>query len=65
AGKILPDLLFEYDAAGRINQQTSVQAGSNMYRIWRYVYDARGLKIKEGVFNKYKEPEGRIEYSYQ
>lgn len=65
AGRILPDLIFEYDAVGRISQQTSVQSGSNMYRIWRYVYDARGLKLKEGVFNKYKEPEGRIEYSYQ
>lgn len=65
AGRILPALIFEYDDAGRISQQTSVQTGSNMYRIWRYVYDARGLKIKEMVFNKYKEPEGRIEYSYQ
>lgn len=65
AQRILPDIIFEYDEDGRVSQQTTVHTGSNMYRIWRYVYDSKDLKIKEGVFNKYKEAEGRIEYSYQ
>lgn len=65
AQRILPDIIFEYDEDGRVSQQTTVQTGSNTYRIWRYVYDSRDLKLKEGVFNKYKQAEGRIEYSYQ
>jgi len=65
AQRILPDIIFEYDEDGRVSQQTTVHTGSNSYRIWRYVYDSRDLKMKEGVFNKYKEAEGRIEYSYQ
>ncbi|HSC55244.1 MAG TPA: hypothetical protein VLC98_16545 [Phnomibacter sp.] len=65
AQRILPDMMFEYDEDGRLSQQTTVHTGSNTYRIWRYIYDSRDLKIKEGVFNKYKQEEGRIEYSYQ
>lgn len=66
AGKILPDYLFEFDEKGRLIQQTTVlgTVGGN-YRIWRYVYDGRGLKIKEGIFNKQQQLEGSIEYQYQ
>ncbi len=65
AKRILPDYVYEYDNAGNISQQTTVQPSTGQYRIWKYTYDSRGLKIREDVLNKYKQPEGRIEYSYQ
>lgn len=66
AGRILPDYLYEYDEQGRLVQQTTVlSANGGNYRIWRYVYDSRGLKIKEGVFNKQQQLEGSIEYTFQ
>jgi len=43
---------------------TVVSADNPDYLIWRYLYDAKGLKTKEALFNKQKELTGRIEYSY-
>lgn len=65
AQKILPDYTFEYNGAGRISSMMTVVEGTNQYRTWRYTYDERGLKTGEVVFNKYKQREGRLTYTYE
>ena len=65
AHKILPDYTFEYDANGRLTSMMTVLNGTNQYRTWRYKYDGRGLKTGETVFNKYKQQEGKLVYSYE
>jgi len=66
AQKLLPTMMFEYDDTGRIIQKLTVVSADNPdYLIWRYLYDAKGLKTKEALFNKNKELTGRIEYAYQ
>lgn len=63
--KLLPDFMFEYDDKNRVIQQIStLSASSRNYLIWRYAYNEKGLKTKEALFNKQKEPTGRIEYTY-
>ena len=66
AQKLLPTMMFEYDDTGRIIQKLTVVSADNPdYLIWRYLYDAKGLKTKEALFNKQKELTGRIEYAYK
>lgn len=63
--KLLPDIMFEYDEQGHVAQRITTTSSLNIkYLIWRYVYDARGLKTKEALFNSNKEMTGKIEYSY-
>jgi YD repeat-containing protein len=63
--KLMPDLLFEYDDTDRIIQKitttTSISLG---YLIWRYIFDEKGLKTKEALFNDDKQLTGKIEYAY-
>ncbi len=65
ARRILPDYTFEYDAGGRLAGMVTFINGTNQYRTWRYTYDARGLKTGEVVFNKDRQQEGKLVYSYQ
>lgn len=64
--KMLPDYSFDYDEAGRLNEMTvyRVQSSGSDYLTWRYLYDEKGLKIKEGCFDRDKKIVGRIEYEY-
>jgi YD repeat-containing protein len=63
--RLLPTHMFEYDAGGRMIQKMTVLSANNPdYLIWRYVYNEKGLKTKEALFNKQKELTGRIDYSY-
>ncbi|MET0637971.1 MAG: hypothetical protein ABWZ25_18205 [Chitinophagaceae bacterium] len=63
--QLLPDFMFEYDDQNRVIQQIStLSATSRNYLIWRYMYNSKGLKTKEALFNKQKELTGRIEYTY-
>jgi hypothetical protein len=34
------------------------------YNIWRYIFNEKGLKTKEALFNNDRELTGKIEYSY-
>ncbi len=64
--KLMPDVLFEYDENDRVIQKMTTTSSLNLgYLIWRYIYDIRGLKVKEALFNKNKQLTGRIEYSYR
>ncbi|MEP7375388.1 MAG: hypothetical protein ABI675_18465 [Chitinophagaceae bacterium] len=65
AKKLLPTLMFEYDEANRIIQKMTILSTNNPdYLIWRYLFNEKGLKTKEALFNKQKELTGRIEYAY-
>ena len=65
AKKLLPTLMFEYDEADRVIQKMTILSTNNPdYLIWRYLYNEKGLKTKEALFNKQKELTGRIEYAY-
>jgi antitoxin component YwqK of YwqJK toxin-antitoxin module len=63
--KLLPVFMFEYDESGRLIQKMSVLSINRPdYIIWRYIFNEKGLKTKEALFNKQKELTGRIEYAY-
>lgn len=65
AGRLLPDYLFEYDDKDRVIQKITTTSGQNIrYLIWRYLFDERGLKTTEALFNREKQIQGRINYSY-
>jgi hypothetical protein len=63
--KLIPDIMFEYDDSDRVIQKITTTASLKLgYLIWRYVFDAKGLKTKEALFNDDKELTGKIEYTY-
>jgi len=63
--KLLPDVMFEYDESGRVVQKTTTTSSLHLgYLIWRYIYNDKGLKTKEVLFNSDKQITGRIEFSY-
>ena len=65
ASRLLPDYLFEYDDNDRVIQKITTTSGKNLgYLTWRYLFDEKGLKTKEALFNKDKQLQGRIDYSY-
>ena len=63
--KLLPDVMFEYDENNRIVQKTTTTSSLHLgYLIWRYIYNEKGLKTKEVLFNSDKQITGRIEFAY-
>jgi hypothetical protein len=62
--QMLPDYMFEYNAAGLITQMTSTEEGGSYYYIWKYTYE-NGLRIREKCFSKEKRLMGTIEYEYK
>jgi antitoxin component YwqK of YwqJK toxin-antitoxin module len=65
ANRLMPDFLFEYDDNNRVIQKITTTSGQNIgYLIWRYLFDERGLKTKEALYNKEKQLQGRIDYTY-
>jgi hypothetical protein len=57
--------MFEYDDNNRVIQKITTLSTINPdYLIWRYLYDDKGFKTKEALFDKQKELTGRIEYQY-
>jgi YD repeat-containing protein len=65
ANRLLPDYLFEYDENDRVIQKITTTSGKNLgYLTWRYLFDEKGLKTKEALFNKDKQLQGRIDYTY-
>lgn len=63
--KLVPDVLFEYDDNDRIIQKiTTVSSQMMGYFIWRYLFDQKGLKTKEALFNNDKQLTGKIDYAY-
>ena len=66
ANRLLPDFLFEYDDSDRVIQKISTTSAGlkGSYLIWRYIFNEKGLKAKEALFDKDKQLKGRIDYSY-
>ncbi|RYY90998.1 MAG: DUF4595 domain-containing protein [Chitinophagaceae bacterium] len=64
AKRLLPEYMFEYNEAGQVVQRITVPANNSNYSIWRYQYDERGLKIREALFDRYKQQTGKVEYLY-
>ncbi|HET9745166.1 MAG TPA: hypothetical protein VFP97_05595 [Chitinophagaceae bacterium] len=65
ANRLLPDFLFEYDENDRVIQKITTTSGGNLgYLTWRYLFNEKGLKTKEALFNKDKVLQGRIDYTY-
>jgi len=65
AKQMLPDFLFAYNANGTLSQLTQIPQGSSDYVIWQYVYDDKGLKEKDVLFDKHQQLLGTITYTYQ
>jgi hypothetical protein len=65
AKRLLPEYMFEYSPANQVIQKITVPGNGSNYLIWRYQYDNRGLRIKEAIYDKYKQLSGKIEYQYQ
>jgi hypothetical protein len=74
--KLVPDFIFTYDESDRIIQKITSAPSENFgvggygkvvwvkYMIWRFIYNAQGLKTKEALFDKDQQLTGKIEYSY-
>jgi YD repeat-containing protein len=66
AGRLLPDLMFEYSETGQVIQKITTLSNPKVgYLIWRYQFDTNGLKQREANFNKEKKLIGRIDYRYE
>jgi hypothetical protein len=66
ARRLLPEYMFEYSASNQVIQKITVPEMNSNYMIWRYQYNAQGLKTKEAVYNKEDKRKqlGRVEYQY-
>jgi hypothetical protein len=65
ARRLLPDYMFEYDDKDNVIQKITTTSSVGLgYIIWRYLFNEKGLKTKEALFNKEKQQTGRIEYAY-
>lgn len=62
--RMLPDYLFEYDSKGILQQMTTVNGTTSDYTIWKYQYNAQGLREKEDCYGKKRELLGMIRYRY-
>jgi len=63
--RLLPDFMFEYDDKDRVIKKISTTANLKLgYLIWWYIFDDKGLKSKEALFNKDKQLTGKMGYSY-
>ncbi len=65
AKRLLPEYMFEYSPTNQVIQRITVPSNGSNYLIWRYQYDANGLKVKEAIYDKQKQLTGKIEYQYQ
>ncbi|HWR34206.1 MAG TPA: hypothetical protein VN451_11795, partial [Chitinophagaceae bacterium] len=69
--KLVPDNMLTYDENGRVIQIITSTPGDKYgritwvgYQIWRYIYNEKGLKTTEALFNNKQELSGRIKYTY-
>jgi len=69
--KLVPDNMITYDDNGRVIQNITSTPGDKYgkitwvgYQTWRYIYNEKGLKTAEALFNAEQEMTGRIKYTY-
>ncbi len=63
--KLLPLLIFEYDAQQHITKKTIFTQGSNDYQMWYYKYNEKGLKTEEQCYLKGNMFRGKLVYNYK
>lgn len=64
AKRLLPMDMFEYEDGNLSSSLIVPEEGNSFYEKWYYVYDDKGLKLKDFCYNKEKELLGSIEYQY-
>jgi len=66
ADRLLPDYMFSYDDQGRVVRRINVLGTTKYsdYITWKYDYNEKGLRVKESLYNKQREFQGRIDYNY-
>lgn len=64
AKRLLPEYMFEYSPENQVIQRITVPANNSDYLIWRFLYNDKGLKVKEAVYDKHKQLSGTIQYQY-
>lgn len=64
AGRLLPDFIFSYDVAGKMNKMIQVPRYGNNYLSWEYLYDEKGLKTTEKMTSKDKQQSATLYYRY-
>ncbi|HTJ13051.1 MAG TPA: hypothetical protein VL547_13535 [Dinghuibacter sp.] len=62
--RMIPDYMFEYNPSGQLDQMTIVQVLDGNYLVWRYEYEASGLRTRELCYDRTKELVGSIRYEY-
>jgi YD repeat-containing protein len=65
AKRLLPDYVFEYDAAGRMSTMLVTTQGGVDYQKWYYKYDEKGLKQQDICFGKNQALIGKVQYNYK
>ncbi len=65
AKQMLPDFILEHNPDNSLSQMTQVPQGSSDYIIWAYIYDERGLKTKDILYDKHHQLLGTVNYSFQ
>jgi YD repeat-containing protein len=65
AGKLLPDMMFDYYDNGLPRQMVSREPGSFVQSTWIYLYDEKELVTEEKFYNAQKKLAGRMAYQYQ
>jgi hypothetical protein len=64
AGKLVADMMFDYDDKGRLKQRASLEPGTLAYSTWIILYDEQGLVSEEKFYNTQKKLAGRMAYQY-
>jgi YD repeat-containing protein len=62
--KEIPDLMFEYNDEGKEIAMTTVTPGTSNYNLWRYEYDANGLRVSEKCYQQGETMLGAVKYDY-
>jgi antitoxin component YwqK of YwqJK toxin-antitoxin module len=64
--RLLPDLMMEYDLAGKnIEKRQLIGNRDISYLIWRYEYEKEGLLKEEALYNSQKQRSGSIIFNYE
>jgi YD repeat-containing protein len=64
AGRLMPEYMFSYSDNNQLIQKITIPSTNSQYLIWRYQYNAQGLKTREAIYDKQKQLTGKIEYQY-
>lgn len=69
--KLVPDMILSYDDQDHVIQKITSTSGNYNgkvtwvgYNIWRFIFNDKGLKTKEALFDNDQAIQGKIEYAY-